>query len=249
MRPLTPSDLLHDGVLDAELAGLLWLLVEGGVPVVVTGTVGPEARSSLAAALVALVPDRGWVVLDLDAEPPGPDRLAALLQGGVGLGLSVSASDLAAMLDVATGTLGLPADAVRRLGVVVVAVHRDGRLRCEAVHYLRPTERDGQGHLQRRPPAVLAAWDERDDSYEHNAWGITPELADRVDRAQADFEERQRDRARVLAGLAATSTSARDWEARIRETLRAEPAREPAPSRDPAKPSPFQRGLTDPHPH
>lgn len=249
MRPLAPFDLLHDGVLDPELAALLWLLVEGGVPVIVTGDVGSETRAGLAGALMSMVPDRGWVVLDLDAEPPGADRLAALLQGGVGLGLSVAAPDLAGMLDVATDRVGLPDDAVRRLGVVVVAVERDGSLRCGAVHYLRPTERDGQGHLQRRPPAVLATWDERDDTYEHFAWGITPELADRVDRAQTDFEERQHDRAGLLAGLASRPTSAHDWEAHVRESLLAEPPREPAPARQPARPSPFQQGLTDPHLH
>jgi hypothetical protein len=203
----------------------------------------------VAGALLALVPDRGWVVLDLDVEPPTADRLAALLQGGVGLGLMVAASDLQGMLNATTGALGLPEDAARRLGIVVVLVENDGRLRCDAVHYLRPAERDGQGHVQRRPPAVLATWDDRDDIYEHYAWGITPELADRVDRAQADFEERQQDRAQVLAALASRSASGHDWDAHIRDSLDAEPPRVPAPSRGSAQPSPFRQGLTDPHLH
>ncbi|MEZ4598031.1 MAG: hypothetical protein R3C32_15185 [Chloroflexota bacterium] len=32
-------ELVRDGVLDAELAALCWLMVEGGVPLVVTGRV------------------------------------------------------------------------------------------------------------------------------------------------------------------------------------------------------------------
>jgi len=249
MRSLTPSELLRDGVLDPELAALVWLLAEGGVPVTVTGRVGGDSRSMVAGALLALVPDRGWVVLDLDAEPPTADRLAALLQGGVGLGLVVAASDLQEMLTATTGALGLPEDAVRRLGIVVVLVESEGRLRCDAVHYLRPAERDGQGHVQRRPPAVLAAWDDGNDTFEHYAWGITPELADRVDRAQADFEERQQDRTRVLAGLTGRTASGHDWDAHIRDSLDAEPPRVSAPSRRSAQPSSLKQGLTDPHLH
>jgi hypothetical protein len=246
---MTPSELLLDGVLDPELAALVWLLAEGGVPITVTGEVSADSRSMVAGALLALVPDRGWVVLDLDAEPAATDRLAALLQGGVGLGLVVAAPELQGMMDATTGALGLPEDAVRRLGIVVVLLENADRLRCGAVHYLRPAERDGQGHVQRRPPAVLATWDEHSDSYEHYAWGITPELADRVDRAQADFEERQHGRARVLAGLTSRSTSGHDWDTHIRDSLDAEPPRVPAPSRGSAQPSPFKQGPTDPHLH
>ncbi len=96
-------------------------------------------------------------------------------------------------------------------------------LRCTVVHYLRPVERDAQGHIQRRPPAVLAAWDEQDDVYEHYAWGITPELADRVGRSQADLEERQRDRAAFLAATAADDATADEQWARVGRYLAAEP--------------------------
>ncbi len=120
---------------------------------------------------------------------------------------------------------------------------------CAAVHYLRPTERDGQGHIQRRPPAVLAAWDPDQDAYEHYAWAITPELADRVDRSQADFEERLHERSLFLAAAAADDADAAEQAARIRRYLEAEPPREPAPTRSPATPSPLQGGLTDPDPH
>jgi hypothetical protein len=133
---------------------------------------------------------------------------------------------------------------VRRLGVVIVAEQAGAGLRCAVVHYLRPTERDAQGHVQRRPPAVLAAWDEHADAYEDYAWGITPELADRVDRSQADFEERHHDRSRFLATVAEAGEG---YAERVAGYLATEPPRIPAPKHAPATPSPFHGGLTDPH--
>jgi hypothetical protein len=232
--------LLHAGTLDARSVALVWLLVDGGVPLIVAGPASPESRASLAARLLALDPGRTWVVLDAAVEAITSERLTALLRGGSGVGISVEADDLEGVLQ----QLGvdLPEDAVRRLGVVVIAEETAQGLRCTVVHYLRPTERDAQGHLQRRPPAVLAAWDERGDVFEDYAWGITPELADRVDRSQADLEERQADRARFLAGL----TPGDDYAERVGAYLATEPPRVPAPEHVPAAPSPFSGGLTDP---
>jgi hypothetical protein len=79
-----------------------------------------------------------------------------------------------------------------------------------AAHYLRPVERDGHGHLQRRPPAVLATWDAKHADFEHFAWGVTPELASRVGRTQADFERRQAGRARFLASIEAAAIRSPD---------------------------------------
>ncbi len=214
--------LLRQGTLDVELAALLWLLVEGGVPVVVAGSADATTRSALAAALLGADPSGRWVVLDAGEEPVTADRLAALLRGGVGLGVSLRADDLEAVLDRLTSA-GLPEDGARRLGVVLMAEQTEVGLRCTVVHYLRPVERDAQGHIQRRPPAVLAAWDEQDDVYEHYAWGITPELADRVGRSQADLEERQRDRAAFLAATAADDATADEQWARVGRYLAAEP--------------------------
>ncbi|MEZ4598033.1 MAG: hypothetical protein R3C32_15195 [Chloroflexota bacterium] len=75
------------------------------------------------------------------------------------------------------------------------------RVRVTAAHYLRPIERDVGGHIQRRPPAVLATWDPTADAFDHFAWGVTGELADRVDRSQAS-EELQAGRAGAIAALA-----------------------------------------------
>ena len=46
-------DLVADGTLDAELAALLWLLVEGGVPLTVTGRAPLAIRAEVAQAVLA----------------------------------------------------------------------------------------------------------------------------------------------------------------------------------------------------
>ena len=251
MAPTTLATLVAQRTMDAELAALLWLLAEGSVPLVVTGDASAEERSSLAAAVLSADASRGWVLLDADAQMLTTAQLSALVRGGVGLGVSLTATDLRdAMTRLEMPPDGLPEDAVRRLGVVIVAESTGHGLRLGAVHYLRPTERDAQGHLQRRPPAVLATWDATADVYEHFAWGITPELADRVDRSQADLEERQRSRAAFVAKVARDPASATEaWAARVAEHLAAEPPRVPAPEHEPATPSPFHGGVTDPHLH
>ena len=71
-----------------------------------------------------------------------------------------------------------------------------------AAHYVRPTARDEHGHTQRLGPAVLATWDPATDRFEHFGWGVTPELARRVDRKAGDFElevDRRRDYLHDLA--------------------------------------------------
>ena len=222
--------LLRSGVLDPALASLTWLLTEGGVPLVVVGSAGAQERSAVAGALLAIDPSRAYVVLDGDVEPPTLARLSALLRGGVGVGITLAAPDLPAAMERLRHDAGsLPDDAVRRLGIVIRLDATDRGPRCSIVHYLRPTERDGQGHVQRRPPAILAAWDETTSSYEDFAWAVTPELADRVDRSQADFEERMRERAALLATTSrAAHLSAAEWAERVRRHLGDEPPRVPS---------------------
>lgn len=248
MRPPDVPSLVRDRVIDAELAALLWLLVEGGVPLVVAGPAGRSTRMALAVALLSLDPSRAWVVLDADDQMPDAQRLAALLRGGASVGITLTADDLEAVLQRLVSA-GLPEDGVRRLGVVVMAEETEAGPRCRVVHYLRPTERDAQGHVQRRPPAVLSALDPASDRYEHYAWGITPELADRVDRAQADLEERQQERALFLGSSAADVAEPEAATERVRRYLAAEPEHVPAPKREAVRPSPFSGGLTDPDPH
>ncbi len=93
MSPLNPVSQLRERTVDPELAALLWLLCEGGVPLVVASGCHAVDRSGLATALLATDPDREWVVLDADAEPLTPERLTALLRGGIGFGITVAAVD------------------------------------------------------------------------------------------------------------------------------------------------------------
>ena len=64
--PPSLVELLREGVLDAELAALLWLLVGGGVPVIVAGAPGP-AREWVMRAMLDLLPP-GAVVAELAGE-------------------------------------------------------------------------------------------------------------------------------------------------------------------------------------
>ena len=247
MRHPHVVDLLREGALDPGLAALLWLLVEDRVPLVVTGPAPADQRRAFARAVLSLDPDLDWVVLDAEGGALSTERLAALLRGEAAFGVDVEAHDLKELLE-RLETAGLPRDGVRRLGVVAVLDQSDAGLRCTSVHYLRPSERDGQGHVQRRPPAVLAAWDPETDAFEDYAWGITPELATRVDRAQADLEERQLSRARFLAA-ATTDAEKSGIGERVRAHLASEPPRVPVPEREAARPSPFAGGLLDPDSH
>jgi hypothetical protein len=147
------------------------------------------------------------------------------------VGLVLAAPDLQGVFDrLRADPASLPDDAIRRLGLVLVVDETVRGTRVRAAHYMRPTERDGQGHLQRRPPAVLATWDEATDGFEHYAWGIMPELADRVDRSQADLEQRQLDRAGFLATMARSGpVTADDWPMMVRRYLATEATRTPSP--------------------
>ncbi len=305
-QPLSITQILASGSMDTELAALLWLLVEGRVPVVVAAEPPLAGKSTTLTALMDFLPaqvskvflrgwtedfswlpradDLGWpgweeaarsmrgalvepedpstafrqarmrrqlVVEDAGrpaSEPADPKTAYLLaselsshlpvytwglqartavraLQRGYGLGTSLHADSLEELFEqLEAQPVGLTADEIRRLGVVIVLrlFGPDGaplhfaegsmeaefgplqpfvRRRAVVVHYLRPVERDGAGHLQRRPPAVLATWEPESDCFEHFAWGVVPELADRVERSQADFEREHASRTEYLRGL------------------------------------------------
>ncbi len=181
--PPTVVDWMAAGAIDGFLAAAVWLLAEGGVPVVAAGD-DLGAADELAAAL------------DVFGRPP------AFLSP---FPRSLGASSLEDVLD----CLGRPPyelteDAARSVGVVlVVTVLPDGRRRIVAAHYVRPLEQDGHGHLQRRPPALLAAWDRDADRLDDYAWGISAELGSRIGMAAPAFELARAERAELLVGLAA----------------------------------------------
>ena len=161
------------GVLDAELAGLLWVLTDNGVPLVVASRL-PEAATELHSAFTAA--------------------------GGV-----LVADSLEEVLRLSGAPFGAIPDELRELGVVLIVGQVGGWARVTAAHYVRRLERDAGGHLQRRPPAVLAAWDATDNRLEHFWWAITAELADHAGMDADELENRQADRAEFLQALARSS--------------------------------------------
>lgn len=239
--------LVRGGVLDADTAALLWLLVEDRVPLVVAGPADGAVRRTVAEAVLGSDDRLGSILLDLETRPLDVEALGALMRAELRIGLTLPSGGLGDLIDsLAAPPHGLPADAIRRLGVVLTVEPATPGVRVTAAHYLRPSERDGQGHVQRRPPAVLMTWDADTDRFDDYAWGITPELADRVDRAQADLEDRRRDRAeRLLAIDASTAADPTIWAEAARTILAAEPERTRAEAREPARPSPFSSGLLD----
>lgn len=127
---------------------------------------------------------------------------------GYGLGATIHAESLEEVLAELGGPeVGLTGDELSRLGVVlVVRALRDRATgavirRVVAAHYVRPVVRDAAGHVQRPGPAVLATWDPGADRFEDFAWGIAPELAERVGGRAGDLEAERDRRAEYLSGL------------------------------------------------
>jgi hypothetical protein len=267
--PPTPRsivELIRAGTLDAELAAILWLLIEGRVPIVVAARERLVGKSTLLGALLDFLPpgvqtrellgametfdwlpqapELGWrrhgrspeaiaeaVGVARGRRPPirpdntvllipelsdhlpsytwGPEARIAIRAATIGYGLAatIHADSLDEVFDeLRRPPVALSDDELSRLGLVVILRRAgDGLRRIVAAHYVRPTSRDEHGHVQRLGPAVLATWDPDHDRFEHFGWGITPELALRVDRKPGDLEievERRRD---YLGGLAEAS--------------------------------------------
>jgi hypothetical protein len=208
-------ELIIAGVLDAELAATAWLLVEGHLPLVVAtppGRVGPGAQL-LGGILASVRPD---VEIDALARPMTPAGASNLVRGrrAGGITEAVSLEDVRRVLG--GPPLPLSEDQLSFLGCVLVLGPMSpsdaisGRLRVVAAHYVRPLARDAQGHAQRLPPAVLAAWDERLGRYEHFGWGVTPEIAARLGRRTGDVEADLHHRRDDLAGLVSSRVSGLD---------------------------------------
>ena len=246
--PFVPPDglvrLVRRRVLDAELAALVSLTVEGGIPLVVAGGSAGErldVRDAAAGALAAggpLVPlsgageDFAWMPEAGElgwrsgghATPAGPGAvMVARLEDGAAdavwgeaahlairaltVGYSLLATADGASLQQVLGRLAeAPVSAIddelSRLGVVLVLGPGP---RVEIAHYLRPAARDPGGHVQRLPPAALAAWNATARRYDHFAWGVVDELAGRAGRRPLAFEREQAERA-VAISSAATGT-------------------------------------------
>ncbi len=182
------AGLIAADVIDAELAALVWLLAENGVPLIVASRDAQQARL-LRSAIGALLPD---------------ERRAADMALSGGTFVADSFEEILRLTGaLPDGPNGEVADSARDLGVVLVM--RDGKVRV--AHYVRPVERDGAGHIQRRPPAILSAYGEGERRIDHFYWAFTEELATRSGMGRDEFDEEHRRRTARLGAVPAVSSS------------------------------------------
>jgi hypothetical protein len=210
------TGLIAQGALDAELAALVWILVEARIPLVVAAPEGRLAAGGqlLAGILGSIHPDEE---LDPLLAPLGPAGASSLVRGRRAGGVLEAASLTEVRLRLGGGPLPLTDDQLTFLGCVLVlgepgggGTAHGGRLRVSAAHYVRPLARDAHGHAQRLDPAVLATWDPRLGRYEHFAWGVLPEIAARLGRRAGDLEADVHHRRDDLAGLAKAGVTSLD---------------------------------------
>jgi hypothetical protein len=200
--------------LDAELAALVWLLVEREIPLVVGA---PPTRLAAGAQLLrgVLRSVRPDDALSTAALAPLDRTGAWQLTHGGRLGAVVAAASLEDLRNrLAASPYLLSRQELTFLGCVLVlaapAGRPSGRLRVAAAHYVRPLARDAHGHPQELPPAVLATWDVRLGRYEHFAWGVVPEIAARLGAKAGDLEADLHHRRDDLAGLAKAGVTSLD---------------------------------------
>jgi hypothetical protein len=227
-EPPSIVELVRRGTVDAELAALIWLLVEGRIPVVVaapdelidSGVAGDVLRGLLA----SLRPDLGLEAIDAAGlAMPLQARSARALIHGESAGGVARAPSLQGIHDTlgAEPPVGLSDDELSFLGCVLVletdapppvtaadpAMAPAAATRVGAAHYVRPLHRDEHGHPQLLGPAVLATWDPRRGAFEHFGWGVLPEIAARLGRRTGDLEADLHHRRDDLGGLAAAGVT------------------------------------------
>ena len=227
-EPPSVVELVRRGTLDAELAALLWLLVEGRIPLVVAAPqpliADSTAGNVLRGLLASLRPDIGLAAIDAaELSAPLQARSARTLVHGDSPGGVAQASSLQGVRDElgAEPPRGLSEDELSFLGCVLVlepdapapveaadpSMGPTRVARVGAAHYVRPLHRDEHGHPQLLGPAVLATWDPRRQAFEHFAWGVLPEIAARLGRRTGDLEADLHHRRDDLGGLAAAGVT------------------------------------------
>lgn len=227
-EPPSLVELVRRGTLDAELAALVWVFVEGRIPLVVAapadlverGVAGDTFRGIAA----SLRPGLGLDGVDgEDLVRPLEARSARELVHGDRPG-GVAVADSLEALNRVLGSappVGLTRDELSFLGCVLVlgedapppvaaadpAMEPGRVVRVMAAHYVRPLHRDEHGHAQLLGPALLAAWDANAGAFEHFAWGVLPEIAARLGRRAGDLEADLHHRRDDLGGLAAAGVT------------------------------------------
>lgn len=222
-EPPSFVELIRRGTLDAELGAIVWVIVEGRIPLVVAadGDVLDMGVASevLLGILGSLRPDLGPEGLDPgELSKPLSILTARRLVHGDRPGGVARAGSLQELRDRlgAAPPVGLTADELSFLGCVLVlgadappaiaaadpAMEPARPIRVTVAHYIRPLHRDEQGHPQLLGPAVLATWDPNAQAFEHFAWGVLPELAARLGRKAGDLEADLHHRRDDLGGLA-----------------------------------------------
>jgi hypothetical protein len=226
-EPPSLVELIRRGTLDAELGALVWVLVEGRIPLVVTAPASLAKRGAAAdvarGILGSLRPDLGLVGLDaVEVGRPLAARTAReLVHGDRPGGVSASASLQDLRDELGAPPAGLTEDELSFLGcVLVLAEEASGSVEAAdpamaparpihvaVAHYVRPLHRDEHGHPQLLGPAVLATWDAVAQAFEHFAWGVLPEIAARLGRKAGDLEADLHHRRDDLGGLAAAGVT------------------------------------------
>jgi hypothetical protein len=175
------AGLIRRQVLDAELAALVQILAAHRLPLVVAA---PEPAAAAATDLLVAL-DGSRIPVDLDALGDGALALLRAASLGAGFAATIRAASLEEVRERLQIAAGAGEDELSYLGVVIVV---DAAGRVAAAHHVRPIALDGQGHVQRLGPAVLAARDARSGQLEHFAWGVMPELATRMSTKAGDLE-------------------------------------------------------------
>ncbi len=235
-EPPSLVELVRRGTVDAELAALVWVLVEARIPLVVaapTALVAVGAAGEILRGIVAsLRPDLGLAGVDAsDLATPLGVRSAREIIHGERPGGVARAESLQALRDDlgAEPPAGLTDDELSFLGCVLVlgedapgpieaadpAMAPERAIRVTAAHYVRPLHRDERGHAQLLGPAVLAIWDSGHQTFEHFAWGVLPEIAARLGRRTGDLEADLHHRRDDVGGLAAAGVTSLDEVGRL----------------------------------
>jgi hypothetical protein len=185
--------------------------LSGGVVHLSAGSDAAPVAAALAAApgrRVLTAPDLGGTGTGALRRAAARAAIAAVSdRPGLALVATTGGADLETVADRLRGlTVAASEDEIVRLGAVLVLGGPGGDagpVRVIAAHYLRPPVVGPGGRVERRGPGVLATYDPAAGAWDHFAWGIGPEIADRAGVRPADLEAAVSVRAETIAALVA----------------------------------------------